>query len=524
MAPAATSAGSSRSPVSWTATPTEDTRDWGAWGRAVTATDGDTHGDISEAETAARRLVAELLAGETAGVPELFAPAEQLSLPREDDTRPSSTAELRQYVEWLADRYGRYEVAVDHVVADGDTAVVRWRLDDDEASHTALTEVTVGTDGIVAVAGDLEPAAVVPSATQAGLAAATRATDDPVVVLSAADEVVAVNDAALETFGRERAAVLGASVEKLLGPSPTFEAGEEYVLTGPFGRRVFEVRVSATDRQRDWSDGATDRSGSGADGSDGATDRADRTLVARDVTERRRRTQQLSVLVRVLRHNVRNDLDVIRSRIDDARRRGDDAVAETLAAAATQTEELLETANTANTVQSLTASPDHHTADLIAVAREAADRARESFPDVTVVCETSVETGGVSGETAETPETAETSVADGFARAVWELVENACEHGGSTVRLSVSRHGQFWRLAVADDGPGIPDDERMVLNRAVETSLEHGSGLGLWLAEWVVDASGGVLAFAVDDGTVARIDLFDGDRLGGRDWPSETNS
>jgi signal transduction histidine kinase len=424
----------------------------------VTATDGDTHGDISEAETA---------------------------------------AELRQYVKWLADRYGRYEVTVDHVVADGDTAVVRWRLDEDEASHTALTEVTVGTDGIVAVAGDLEPAAVVPSATQAGLAAATRATDDPVVVLSAADEVVAVNDATLETFGRERAAVLGASVEKLLGPSPTFEAGEEYVLTGPFGD---------------------------ADGSDGATDRADRTLVARDVTERRRRTQQLSVLVRVLRHNVRNDLDVIRSRIDDARRRGDDAVAETLAAAATQTEELLETANTANTVQSLTASPDHHTADLVTVAREAADRARESFPDVTVVCETSVETGGVSGETAETPETAETSVADGFARAVWELVENACEHGGSTVRLSVSRHGQFWRLAVADDGPGIPDDERMVLNRAVETSLEHGSGLGLWLAEWVVDASGGVLAFAVDDGTVARIDLFDGDRLGGRDWPSETNS
>jgi len=259
---------------------------------------------------------------------------------------------------------------------------------------------------------------------------------------------------------------------------------------------------------------ATDRASSGAD----------RTLVARDVTERRRRTQQLSVLVRVLRHNVRNDLDVIRSRIDDARRRGDDAVAETLAAAATQTEELLETANTANTVQSLTASPDHHTADLVAVAREAATRARESFPDVTVVCEVSGETGGVSGETAETPETAETTVADGFARAVWELVENACEHGGSTVRLSVTRHGQFWRLAVADDGPGLPDDERMVLNRAVETSLEHGSGLGLWLAEWVVDASGGALTFAVDDGTVARVDLFDGDRLRERDWPSETNS
>jgi Signal transduction histidine kinase len=73
----------------------------------------------------------------------------------------------------------------------------------------------------------------------------------------------------------------------------------------------------------------------------------------------------------------------------------------------------------------------------------------------------------------------------------------------------VTRHGQFWRLSVADDGPGIPDDERMVLNRATETSLEHGSGLGLWLAKWLVDASGGGLTFAVDDGTVARVDILD---------------
>lgn len=54
---------------------------------------------------------------------------------------------------------------------------------------------------------------------------------------------------------------------------------------------------------------------------------------------------------------------------------------------ATPDEGLLETANTANTVQSPTASPDHHTVDLVTVAREAADRARESFPEATVVCQ-----------------------------------------------------------------------------------------------------------------------------------------
>jgi signal transduction histidine kinase len=521
-------------------TTTEDTGRWRASRRAVTPPNDDERGDSRgepDPETAARRLVTGLLAG-AARVETVFAPPERVSLRLRDGTTPSSTADLRAYFDWLADWYSCYELRVDDVLVDGDTAVVRWRLRPDGASdgYTALTEVTVDTAGVTEVAGDLEPTAVVPSSAQLGLSTV----DDPVVVLSPAGDVVAVNDAAVETFDRKRPAVLGRPVAALFGPSPAFEAGEEYLVAGPTGRRAFEVRVSAADRPRRPSavagaqvtaaagDRVSDtqsaeptadgeQAGEPADDTDRAGDAspteltADRVLVARDVTARRRRTQQLSVLVRVLRHNVRNDLDVIRSRIDAARRRGDDAVAETLAPAATQTAALLETADTANTVQSLTAEPDHHTADLVGVAREAVERARESFPGTTVVCETVVET-------------AETTVAEGFGRAVWELVENACEHGGQTVRVSVTRHGQFWRLSVADDGPGIPDDERMVLNRAVETSLEHGSGLGLWLAKWVVDASGGALTFAVDDGTDARIELFDGDRLGDRDWPSETNS
>lgn len=472
---------------------------------------GDTRSETNPG-TAARRLVTELLAG-AARVETVFAPPERVSLRLRDGTTPSSTADLRAYFDWLADWYSCYELRVDDVLVDGNTAVVRWRLHPDEASdgYTALTEVTVDAGGVTEVAGDLEPTAVVPSSAQLGLSTV----DDPVVVLSPAGDVVAVNDAAVETFDRKRPAVLGRPVAALFGPSPAFEAGEEYLVAGPAGRRAFEVRVSAADRPRRPSTvaGAQVTADDADRASDSQSDEltADRVLVARDVTARRRRTQQLSVLVRVLRHNVRNDLDVIRSRIDAARRHGDDTVAETLAPAATQTATLLETADTANTVQSLTAEPDHHTADLVAVAREAVDRARESSPETTVVCETAVET-------------AETTVAEGFGRAVWELVENACEHGGPTVRVSVTRHGQFWRLSVADDGPGIPDDERMVLNRAVETSLEHGSGLGLWLAKWVVDASGGALTFAVDDGTDARVELFDGDRLGDRDWPSETNS
>lgn len=443
---------------------------------------GDGASDL-DPETAARRLVTDLLAGgETDAVDELFADPERVSVRGRDGQE--SDGGLRDYFDRLADRYDRHRIEVASVLPDGDSAVVRWRLvDDGDVTARAVTAVTVGDGGITRVTGDVEPAAVTPAATRGGAAGALQNVGDCVVVLASDGTVVEANDAALETFDRERAAVLGEPVAALLGPSPDFEAGEEYLVTGPFGRREFEVRVFDADAARRLA--------------------ADRTLVARDVTERRRRRQQLSVLNRVLRHNLRNDLDVIRSRVEYARRTGDDDVSETLGAAAAATDDLLATADDARTVQSLLDDPTRRSVDLAELARETATRARESYPDATV---------RVDESTAASPQT---TVIEGFDRAVWELVENACEHAGPapTVVVGVERVGQFLRLRVTDDGPGLPDDERMVLNRAVETSLDHGSGLGLWLARWLVDAAGGALTFAVDGGTTARVDLFDGDRI-----------
>ena len=50
-------------------------------------------------------------------------------------------------------------------------------------------------------------------------------------------------------------------------------------------------------------------------------------------------------------------------------------------------------------------------------------------------------------------------------------------------------------VRVEDDGPGIPDEQVTVLERGRETALEHTSGLGLWLVDWIVRASGGTVSF-----------------------------
>jgi signal transduction histidine kinase len=97
--------------------------------------------------------------------------------------------------------------------------------------------------------------------------------------------------------------------------------------------------------------------------------------------------------------------------------------------------------------------------------------------------------------------------------AVTELLDNAVEYGtpGDGVTVTVSdRPGDAVRIAVEDDGPGIPDAEWSVVAGDREiTQLQHASGLGLWLAKWVADRHGGDLELVTADagGTTVAIDL-----------------
>jgi signal transduction histidine kinase len=55
-------------------------------------------------------------------------------------------------------------------------------------------------------------------------------------------------------------------------------------------------------------------------------------------------------------------------------------------------------------------------------------------------------------------------------------------------------------VTISENGPGIPDEERRVLEAGTETPLEHSSGLGLWFAYWLVHYVGGDITLDVDDG------------------------
>jgi signal transduction histidine kinase len=92
-----------------------------------------------------------------------------------------------------------------------------------------------------------------------------------------------------------------------------------------------------------------------------------------------------------------------------------------------------------------------------------------------------------------------------LARALSNLLSNAVRlaPSGSTITVAVgSRSGWAW-VAVRDEGPGIPDDERTrVFDRFHRGSADRtpGSGLGLAIARQVAESHQGRLVLAERSG------------------------
>ncbi|HEK1009440.1 TPA: sensor histidine kinase [Pseudomonas putida] len=76
------------------------------------------------------------------------------------------------------------------------------------------------------------------------------------------------------------------------------------------------------------------------------------------------------------------------------------------------------------------------------------------------------------------------------------LLDNACKWADSEVRLGIESTPEGYRLWVDDDGPGIPESQRLqVLERGSRLDEQvEGHGLGLGIVRDIVDAWGGRLA------------------------------
>lgn len=201
----------------------------------------------------------------------------------------------------------------------------------------------------------------------------------------------------------------------------------------------------------------------------------------------RERERRLSVLNRVLRHNLQNDLTVVQGyaevlpTMDDREQR--EEASETILR---KSRGLVDHGRKARRLETVMENAEEGPTKL-ELGGKVLDMVAEyerDYPEVAVE---------VSG-----PEQAWVEAVSGIEFGIEQLIDNAFEHNTSedpTVSVTVEQTDGEVVVTVSDNGPGIPEHERDVLVQDEETSLEHGSGIGLWLAYWAVVKSGGDLSF-----------------------------
>jgi len=379
---------------------------------------------------------------------------------------------------------------------------------------TSIAFVVTGAVVAVAVLRD-DLMSVAPVTRELGREAVVDEVDDPVLIVDGDDRVVDLNPAAEQLFGVTVDTAVGESLrtvsESLVDVVAGVDSDQVELELGGDGEPVqyYDVRVSSLDHAYGTITG--------------------RVISLREVTDRQQREQRLDVLNRLLRHNLRNEMNLVRGNAELLRSHldtTDPAVEERLSQIESTVDTVVERGDKVGQISRGLDSDETRPLDLATLAADAADTVRSGHDDVTV--------------TVDVPEGLLVQGTRGLERVIVELLENAVEHGSTSRRNEsddavehgsvsdpagagegVGRSGEavtvavtaavvdgVVELSVSDDGTGIDRQERVVIEDGEETALQHGSGVGLWLVRWIVREHGGTVTFEdCEDGTTVVVRL-----------------
>jgi len=214
--------------------------------------------------------------------------------------------------------------------------------------------------------------------------------------------------------------------------------------------------------------------------------------IVRDITERKQyeRTLEeqrdtLEVLNQVLRHDVRNDLQLVTSYAEILEDSCDDEEASrhatTILESARHAVELTQTARDIADVL-LSDSNETRRVALEPTLENKASGVQSSYPESVIAYEPRIPSVRVD--------------ADGMLPSVFEnLLKNAIQHNDkdvAEVRVSATEGDGTVTVRIADNGPGIPDERKESVFGKGQTGLDSaGTGMGLYLVETLVTTYGG---------------------------------
>jgi len=210
-----------------------------------------------------------------------------------------------------------------------------------------------------------------------------------------------------------------------------------------------------------------------------------------DVTERKTYEQRLEaqrddldLLNQVLRHDIRNDLQLILAYAEMLDAHVDDEGEEYLRALGESAITAVELTTTARDIAEtmLQTDADREPVSLTDALAAQIDDVRSSFEDATVRLVEPVPDVSV--------------LANDMLESVFRnLLKNAIQHNETdapTVTVSVTVEGDAVVVEVADDGPGVPDARKVDIFGKGEKGLDSdGTGIGLYLVNTLVEQYGG---------------------------------
>jgi PAS domain S-box-containing protein len=215
-----------------------------------------------------------------------------------------------------------------------------------------------------------------------------------------------------------------------------------------------------------------------------------------------RQNESLEEFATIVSHDLRNPLNVLQSTLDLARETGDPG----------------HLADSQDAIDRMDALID----DLLTLAREGQvvdavetvsveEMARSCWETVAPPSASLVVEGGVSvradpGRLRQALENLLANAVEHGSTSPRED-EDAVEHGGEDVTVRVGRLADGPGFYVADDGPGIPVDERDRVFEPGYTTSDDGTGFGLRIVKEVVDAHGWHVAVTAAEAGGARFEV-----------------
>ncbi|MFD1684057.1 PAS domain-containing sensor histidine kinase [Halobellus litoreus] len=316
--------------------------------------------------------------------------------------------------------------------------------------------------------------------------------DDPIMLQNRDGSFEVVNDAVAEYAGLSRSELIGDD-EFAFMDEPAARTIREHKDRVLELERSISYEVTPTFPTKGERSFATTRYPHYDE--EGAVDGS--VAICRDITEQSEREHQLRVLDRILRHNLYNKMNLILGHAELLENRTTGDAKSSVQQIIETGDDLVELADKERRiVELLTDDSPPRRIDIRELLEDVAAELRESHPEASIVV--------------DCPESFDVRAIPEVRKALTELLRNAVVHTGDdpAVSVRVTRADGTVAVAVADDGPGIPEMERKAARSETDiTPLFHGSGLGLQFVNHVARRSGGSLRFGSSDHRTADPDL-----------------